>query len=227
MDNVGRDGHRKRMRELYMSGGLENAPDHNLLELFLSIIIPRKDVKQLSYDLINHYGSLDAVFSADVQSLMKVKGVGESTAVAISLSSFINKRIMSNRNSKIKKFDNDRKIVEFCENKLRCESTEKVLEITLNNSLEIINTYIVGNGGSNSVFADSKNIVYNAVKDKASFVVISHNHPFGSENPSQNDIDFTIEIKFVLAKIGIRLLEHVIVGKEKSHCIGKNSFMLK
>ncbi|MFR1271940.1 MAG: hypothetical protein ACLSCS_05725 [Eubacterium sp.] len=50
--NLSRNGHRQRMRRTYLLGGMENAPDHNLLELFLSIIIPQKDVKQLAYDLI-------------------------------------------------------------------------------------------------------------------------------------------------------------------------------
>lgn len=226
MKEISRDGHRQRMRQQYMSGGMQNAPDHNLLELFLSVIIPRKDVKQLSYDLINHFGSLEAVINAEPEALMNVNGVGEATAVAVSLISSINKRICANKNKAVNRITDEKTMVKFCENLLKNEVTEKVIEITLSNGLDVINTYVVGSGSVNEVFADTQAIVYNAVKDKAAYVIITHNHPAGSEKPSQADIDFTIEVKFVLTKLNIRMLEHVIVGKNASHCISKNKFMI-
>ena len=64
MPELEREGHRSRMRNTYINGGMENAPDHNVLELFLSVIIPRKDVKELSYSLINTFGSLEGVLNA-------------------------------------------------------------------------------------------------------------------------------------------------------------------
>lgn len=227
LDEISRSGHRKRMRAAYMSGGMKNAPDHNLLELYLSLLIPRKDVKQLAYDLINHFGSLEGVFSADAESLMNVNRVGESTAVAISLSYAINSRICANRNKGVKRLADEKQLIEFCENLLKNEVREKLIEITLSNNLDIINTYSVGSGSSNEMYADTQSIVYNAVKDKASYVALAHNHPGGSEKPSQADIDFTVEVKFVLTKINIRLLEHVIVGADASHCISRNKFLFK
>ena len=71
--DLSREGHRQRLREQYLSGGMDNAPDHHLLELFLSIVIPRRDVKELSYDLINQFGSLEGVLNAEPQDLMNVK----------------------------------------------------------------------------------------------------------------------------------------------------------
>ena len=105
MPELEREGHRSRMRNTYINGGMENAPDHNVLELFLSVIIPRKDVKELSYSLINTFGSLEGVLNADVRDLMQVKGIGESTAVAISLIKDLYKRASLNRNCRIKSFN--------------------------------------------------------------------------------------------------------------------------
>ena len=73
------------MREVYLAGGMQNAPDHNLLELFLSIIIPQKDVKELAYALINRFGSLEGVLNADANQLMTVNGIGQSAAVGIKM----------------------------------------------------------------------------------------------------------------------------------------------
>lgn len=53
---ISRDGHRARMRAAYLQGGGDAMPDHQLLELLLSISIPRKDVKPIAYALINRFG---------------------------------------------------------------------------------------------------------------------------------------------------------------------------
>ena len=73
MDKLERRGHRQRMRDAYLRGGADSMADHNMLELFLSLVIPQKDVKPLAYDLINTFGSLERVVSASPQRLMEVK----------------------------------------------------------------------------------------------------------------------------------------------------------
>ncbi len=82
---ISRDGHRARMRAAYLQGGGDAMPDHQLLELLLSISIPRKDVKPIAYALINRFGSLEQVFAAGAADLQQVPGVGEQTAVQILL----------------------------------------------------------------------------------------------------------------------------------------------
>lgn len=66
---ISRDGHRARMRAAYLQGGGDAMPDHQLLELLLSISIPRKDVKPIAYALINRFGSLEQVFAAGAADL--------------------------------------------------------------------------------------------------------------------------------------------------------------
>lgn len=80
-----KNGHRSRLRKNYIFNGTEGMADTNLLELYLSTIIPRKDVKPLAYDLLNEFGSLENVFSASAEELKKIKGIGEKTVFVISL----------------------------------------------------------------------------------------------------------------------------------------------
>lgn len=89
---ISRDGHRARMRAAYLQGGGDAMPDHQLLELLLSISIPRKDVKPIAYALINRFGSLEQVFAAGAADLQQVPGVGEQTAVQILLVRDLNRR---------------------------------------------------------------------------------------------------------------------------------------
>ena len=99
---ISRDGHRARMRAAYLQGGGDAMPDHQLLELLLSISIPRKDVKPIAYALINRFGSLEQVFAAGAADLQQVPGVGEQTAVQILLVRDLNRRIHQNQNKPVK-----------------------------------------------------------------------------------------------------------------------------
>lgn len=85
LNNV-HDGHRKRMRERYLENkGFNGFADHEILELLLFYIIPRKDVNALSHDIINRFGTLQKVFLASVDELTTIKDVGLQTALYINM----------------------------------------------------------------------------------------------------------------------------------------------
>lgn len=222
MAELGRDGHRERMRKLYLDGGMENAPDHNLLELFLTGVIARKDVKPLAYDLINKFGSLEGVVNASPEDLMTVNGVGDAVAVHICLIKDIIKRIDINKCSNIKKITSTALAFEYCRNVLANEKIEKLLLITLKNDGKVINHHIVGTGTVNTSNADIRLIVENVIRDEAAGVILSHNHPGGSADASAQDINFTLEIRNTLKKINVNLMDHIIVGEDSCEALKDN-----
>lgn len=214
MPELEREGHRARMRNTYINGGMDNAPDHNLLELFLSVIIPRKDVKELSYALMNTFGSLEGVLNADVRDLMQIKGIGESTAVAISLIKNLYKRASLNRNSRITSFDKMEACFEYCRNLFAADVVENAYLITLDNHNNIINCHSVGAGSANQTEVDDKKLVATAIRDNAVSVVITHNHPNTTATPSAQDLNYSIKLSQMLEFVGIKLLDHIIVGSD-------------
>lgn len=216
MADLNRNGHRDRMRKAYLGNRMENSSDHNLLELFLSGIIPRKDVKQLSYDLINCFGDLEGVFSAPPEKLMSVKGIGEKTAVEISLVWEINRRISINNNKSAVYLDDKDKIINYCESALKFERIERILLVTLDNSFKIIKSYYFDRGTVNSISIDMHAIVEKVILDNASAIVFAHNHPGGTCEPSLADLDFGVKLKAVLKPISVKVAENVVVGIDGS-----------
>ena len=79
------DGHREKMRQRFLKGGLESFADHEALELLLYYAIPRKDTNPIAHALMDRYGSLSAVLTAPVEDLRKVEGIGENAAVLLKL----------------------------------------------------------------------------------------------------------------------------------------------
>lgn len=214
MSELSREGHRERAKENFIKNG-KTLQDHHLLELLLFYSIPRRDVKPIAYNLINRFGSFENVFNADIESLCEVEGVGENTAVLISLVAAINKRRSENKNNDVKRLTNSKDAAEYAKNILRENKVEKLLLITLDNDLKIIGNHIVSEGSVNTAKINAHKLVSYIIKDNASCVIIAHNHPEGNANPSIEDINFTVEILSVLRSIGIHLNDHIIVGENE------------
>ena len=79
------DGHRARMKARFVRNGLDNFDDHSVLELLLFYAVPRRDVNELAHALLGHFGTLDAVFEASYEDMMRVPGVGENVATLLTL----------------------------------------------------------------------------------------------------------------------------------------------
>ena len=76
-------GHRKRLRERFLKNGLAGFAEHEVVELLLTLAIPRADVKQPARALLGRFGSLRGVLDAPLSELRSVAGVGEVAAVAL------------------------------------------------------------------------------------------------------------------------------------------------
>lgn len=226
-DKLSRKGHRQRLRNQYLSGAMENAADHNLLELFLSTVIPRKDVKDLAYELINVFGSLEGVIAADPLELMNVSGVGENTAVAISCIKNINDRVIKNKNREVKRIISIDDAKKYCVNALCAETVEKVIQVDLRNNGSIINCHTISVGAVNCTNVDSGKIARNVVRDNAAYSFIAHNHPDGEAIASGSDIDFTFSLRTMLRNMNVSLIDHFIVAGNDCETIIHNPIFEK
>ena len=93
-------GHRQRMRERFLCGGLDGFADHEVLELMLFYAIPQRNVNPLAHRLLERFGTLHAVLEASVADLMKVEGVGRHTALLLNLFSHAARRLEMSREVK-------------------------------------------------------------------------------------------------------------------------------
>ena len=80
-----RRGHRKRLKQKFLTAGMAAFLDHEVLELLLIYAIPRQDVKPLANKLLREFGSLKGVVDAEISDLNKVPGISEHTAVLFKL----------------------------------------------------------------------------------------------------------------------------------------------
>ena len=212
MDNLSRKGHRKRAKEAYLSTSLDAMPDHNVLELILFYAIPQRDVKPIAYNLINRFGSLENVLSADVSELASVDGIGEHSAMLLKLFSDVHRR--RNQTRAKEQFFTFEKLAEYAALMLGDYKTEAVLVITLDNQRAIIHPHIFEGSGVNTARLNKKDVAEIAIRDNASAIALAHNHPNGDATPSAADIDTTQSLGLFLRQMNVALLDHIVVGAD-------------
>lgn len=208
-------GHRDRVKDKIIKGGLGILSPHEVLEFLLFYAIPRKDTNGLGHRLIEEFGSLSGVLNASYEELMNTEGMTKSAAVL--LTSFPELFRQYNLDLlKIKtRLPTPASTLNYLINLFNGEKEEKVYLICLDNSLNIINCCLINSGTANSVNVMVRQISEAALKNKAVSVILAHNHPSGNVRPSRNDVEFTRFVMLSLSVLEINFYDHYIIsGKD-------------
>lgn len=208
-------GHRKRVRERFLKEGLDAFEDHQVLELLLFYSIPYRDTNELAHRLIKKYGSLSGVFEADPMDLMSTPGVGYNTAVFLSLIPSVARIYFRDRWGNKVVLNSSAKAGEYAISLFAGRPYEVFYVISLDAQNRVNHATLVHEGTINEAPVYPRTIVEAALRHKAANVIIAHNHPGGSLNPSRADIEVTKKISKVLAGISIKVVDHIIVAGGK------------
>ena len=206
-------GHRARMKKRFLENEGKDFSDHELLEMLLFYCIPRADTNELAHELLNRFGSLRAACNASYENLRRIKGIGPSTAILFKLIFTIRKR-MDIEKYNLKKLSADRinNVGNFLIDYYKDNPREELCAMLLDNSLRLIDFVSLSTGSVNSVFIDVRSLAKLALDKDASYVILSHNHPAGTLNQSNEDKAITMQVQAALHTIGITLLDHIIVN---------------
>lgn len=207
------ENHRARVRETFKRMGADGMPDHNLLELLLFYSIPRKDTNEIAHRLIAAFGSLSRVFDASYEELMEIDGIGESSALLISMIPSICRRYIESSNSPKVNLSEPEEAMNYIIRKYYgSNKVESFYMLCLDAVGNLLNCCKLGEGTPGSVIVDKRKVLETALRNKADKVIFAHNHPNGIAAPSKDDINMTSELSSVLFSVGIRLADHIIVA---------------
>ena len=211
MDSVHKD-HRQRKRLQFIEHGSDAFADHELLELLLFYGIARKDVNALAHALIEEFGSLEAVFSAPIDALEAVDGIGTQTAVLLKLVPHLMHRAHLSSLKNDIPLDTVERIGDFFTDLFTCEGNEVMYQLCLDAKGKKLSCRKVAEGDPASVALNLRQIVQNALKCNAVMVAIAHNHPSGVAFPSHGDKIATVQIAEALRAVDVTLIDHIVVA---------------
>lgn len=220
------DGHRDRVRRRFLESGLDGFADHEALELLLYYAIPQKDTNPVAHALLQRFGSLSGVFSAPVELLAQVEGVGERTAALLRLVPQIERKARLAEAKREVILDGRERIGNYLLELFARERNEAVYEICLDRKGKLLACKCLGEGSASAVNLDIRKLVENALLTSASSVVLAHNHPSGIALPSEGDQATTLQARTVLESIGVRLEDHIIVADGDYVSFSQSGYLL-
>jgi DNA repair protein RadC len=206
-------GHRERLRDRARAGGLPALPDYELLELFLFRSIPQKDTKELAKRLIARFGSLSAVWSASVEELCTVKGIGEAVALDLKLVHEAATRLTRDpvaRRTVISSWD---ALLAYVRVALAHEPREQVRVLFLDRKNQLIADELMNRGTVDHAPVYPREIVRRALELSSSAVILVHNHPSGDPTPSAADVEMTKRVVEAGRTLDITVHDHLVVGR--------------
>jgi DNA repair protein RadC len=208
-----RAGHRKRLRDKFTE--LPHITDAELLELLLTYAIPRIDVKPIVRALINKFGSYGKIINASIEDLLRIQGIGQSTAVFIKAlhAGTLRDYVSTMKDSPV--FHKYEILENYCKMTLADKSIEEFHVIYLDKNNQLIQDDAHSIGTVDHAVAYPREILKRALELNACHIILLHNHPSGSPIFSADDIRITKAVQTILNNINIDLHDHLLVADGK------------
>jgi DNA repair protein RadC len=218
-------GHRKRLCARYVRASDTALEDHELLELLLTFAIPRLDTKPLARRLLERFGSLNTVLGASSRQLQEVCGIGPRAALLIGLVVPLAARsLAASRNERIT-LTTPEDAGEYFRTKLNNLQVEQVHAAYVNarNAVTAVECLQEGTVDHSTIYP--RQVLERALLHKASGFLLAHNHPSGDTSPSQQDIHLTEGLVQAARSLGVRFLDHLIIGEGEPFSFRRRGLM--
>jgi len=208
-------GHRKRLRERFIKGGLAGFPDYEIIELLLSLGTPRRDCKQQAKEAIKRFKTLRGVLTASLQELQQIKGIGPHSAFGIRLVQEVAREFLKEKIIDKPVYKSSQEIFDYLYHSMRDLKKELFKVIYLNSQNQIIETADLFEGTVSSGSISPREVMESAIKNSAVSLIFAHNHPSGNAEPSKSDRELTKDLVYAGSIMQIKVLDHLVIGNDR------------
>ena len=208
-------GHRQRLKKKFAESGITALHDYEVVELLLSYALPRKDVKPLAKDLFRQFGSFKGMMDAERESLEKVKGIGAHAAILLKLIKEAGTLYLKEKAKEKPQIACTSELLNYCKTYMGGLADERFCVIYLDAQNRMTDIETIQEGIVNQAVVYPRKVLENALKKKASAVILVHNHPSGHVKPSDADIRLTKTIQDTAKILDIIVHDHVIIGENR------------
>ena len=216
----------ERPRERLINKGVEYLSNEDLLAILLKTGTKENSVKVLANNILKQLDDINNLKDINLEKLVKIKGIGKAKAcellAAIELGKRLNKKIDNLNQIKIYSSNS---IYEYYQDKLKDKLQEYFYCVYLDTKNHIIKDKLLFIGTINESLIHPREIFKEAYLLSASSIICIHNHPSGNVNPSNNDIIMTKQLVEVGKILGIKVLDHIIIGKDNYYSFNDNDLV--
>lgn len=212
--------------ERLIKKGADSLSNEELIAILLKTGSKKESSKEIATKLLNKIENIQNLKKINLEQLISFNGIGYFKAAVILASIELSKR-MNTEIDEIKLLKGNRPdlIFKYYQNKVCDLTQEHFYALYLDANKSIIKEKLLFIGTINYSMVHPRDIFKEAYLSNASGIILIHNHPTGNINPSKNDIDTTQKISSVGSLLGISIIDHIIIGKNKYYSFYENNIL--
>lgn len=212
-------------REKALNYGISALTNNELLALIIKSGYKDRTVFQIANDLIETGNGFENLLNLSYEELTQVKGIGKAKGLEIIAILEVARRFSKMDRVSEEEIQTPQKIVDYIRFKIAFEDQEQFMAIYLNNRGVILKSEVLFQGTSNMSLVGVDCILRKAILLKATGIIVCHNHPSGSVQPSENDIQMTRNLMSASKMMNIRFIDHIIISSSAYYSFKGNRLL--
>jgi DNA repair protein RadC len=203
----------ERPRERLVALGADALSHAELIAILLRTGLKGANAVEIGKQLIQKFGTLQALARASVDDLRSVKGIGRDKAVTLMAAFALARKMAEDLQRESPVLDNPEAIVQLLREQNLVKNVETLQVLLLNTRRRLIRVAAVTDGTIDTLLVHPREVFKAAIAANAAAVVLAHNHPSGDPTPSEADIKVTRDLIRAGQLLKIEVLDHVIIGR--------------
>ncbi len=212
----------QRPRERLIKHGAPALSDAELLSVFLRVGVKGKSAVDLGRDMLLQFGSLRALFAANLKEFGQVHGLGSAKYAQLQAVLELAKRAISEELETNSSLSSPQAVKQYLQLQIGNKQYESFTVLFLDVKNRLITAQELFRGSLSHASVYPREVVKSALAQNAASIILAHNHPSGSPEPSQADLSLTQTLKSALALVDIRVLDHFIVASNSVHSFAEH-----
>jgi len=210
-----KDGHRKRLRERFLKGGLSGFADYEIVELLFSLGVPRRDTKPQAKEAIKRFKTLRGVLSASREELLQIEGIGPHAVFGILMVKAVSDEFLKQKMLDKPSLQSAQEIFDYLYHSMRDLKNELFKVVYLTSQNQIVDVEDLSEGTIDSAAVSPRLVMEKAFSKHAASLIFVHNHPSGNCQPSSSDRELTRDLVFAGSVMQVGVLDHIIIGNDR------------
>lgn len=203
----------ERPRERLVGRGPDALTHAELIAILLRTGLKGVNVVQVGQNLLQKYGSLNALALASVDELRKVPGIGRDKAATLVAAFSLARRMEQERREESPVLDNPETVSGYIRESNRLKNVESFQILLLNTRKKLIRVEEISEGTLDTLLVHPRDVFRAAITANAAGIVLVHNHPSGDPTPSEADIKVTRDLIRAGHLLKIEVIDHIILGR--------------
>ena len=204
--------HYSRLRQRFLSAGIDGFLDYEVVELLLKLADNRRDQKITAKLLLNTFKSLQGVLKANPEQLKKIKGIGDANIFGLKLVHSVARRYLKEQIIGENYIQSSENVLDYLRHNLRDRGREVFLIVLLNGRNQVLDIVELFEGTLTTSAVYPREVIKLILEKDAAAVIFVHNHPSGNPNPSKDDQNLTQKLKAACSTIDVQLHDHLIIA---------------